>query len=72
MSGKMQEPGLTEIIPFIFISAIWGQYPVFFTSPLCQILGDCCREELQPNGCHVAGIVLLWAGIADGCDILVY
>ena len=26
----MQESGLTEIIPFICISAIWGQYPVFF------------------------------------------
>ena len=28
----MQEPGLTEIIAFICISAILGQYPVFFTS----------------------------------------
>ena len=30
MYGKMQESGLTEIIPFICISAIWGQHPVFF------------------------------------------
>ena len=30
MYGKMQESGLTEIIPFICISAIWGQYPVLF------------------------------------------
>ena len=28
----MQESGLTEIIPFKYISAIWGLYPVFFTS----------------------------------------
>ena len=32
MYGKMQESGLTEIIPFICISAIWGQHPAFFTS----------------------------------------
>ena len=25
----MQESGLTEIIPLICTSAIWGQYPVF-------------------------------------------
>ena len=29
MYGKMQESGLTEIIPLICTSAIWGQYPVF-------------------------------------------
>ena len=28
--GKMQESGLTEIIPFICTSAIWGRYHVFF------------------------------------------
>ena len=28
MYGKMQEFGLTEIIPLIFTSAIRGQYPV--------------------------------------------
>ena len=28
MYGKMQESGLTEIIPWIFTSVIWGQYPV--------------------------------------------
>ena len=26
---KMQKSGLTEIIPLIRISAIWGQYPGF-------------------------------------------
>ena len=25
----MQESGLTEIIPLIYTSASWGQYPVF-------------------------------------------
>ena len=29
MNGKIQEFGLTEIIPFICISAIWSQYPGF-------------------------------------------
>ena len=27
--GKLQKSRLTEIIPLIYISAIWGQYPVF-------------------------------------------
>ena len=64
--------GLPEIIPCIFTSAIWGQDPAVFTSPLPQILGDCCREQVQLNGGRIAGIVLLWAGIADCCDFLVY
>ena len=29
MYGKIQESELTEIIPFIYTSAIWGQYHVF-------------------------------------------
>ena len=29
MAGKMQESGLTETIPLICTSAIWGQYPEF-------------------------------------------
>ena len=28
MYGKMQESGLTEIIPLICTSAIWGQHPM--------------------------------------------
>ena len=32
MYENMQESGLTEIIPFICISAIWGQYPAFSLS----------------------------------------
>ena len=27
--GKVQESGLSEIIPLIGTSAIWGQHPVF-------------------------------------------
>ena len=29
MYGEMQELGLIEIIPLIYISAIWGTYLVF-------------------------------------------
>ena len=29
MYGKVQESGLTEILPFVCISAVRGQYPVF-------------------------------------------
>ena len=48
----MQEPGLTETIPLIGISALWGQHPV-------SSLSAHCREWLQPDGCWIAGIVLL-------------
>ena len=48
----MQDSGLTEILSFICISAIWSQYPVFF-------LNVRQREWLQPEGCQIAGIVLL-------------
>ena len=79
MYRKMQESGFTKIIHFICISAICGQYPVFFTSPHSP------RRSLwgMADGCRIAGIVLLgsplnseihtWrAGIAEGCDTLVY
>ena len=44
MYGKMQESGLTEIIPFIYISTIWGPYPVFFhiLSSSVLTLGSSC------------------------------
>ena len=29
MDEKMQESGLMEIIPLIYIFTLWGQYPVF-------------------------------------------
>ena len=66
----MEESGLTEIIPFICISAIWGQYP--------ESLSIHHREWLQLDGCwmlfsFLGSEIHLWrAGITDGCDILVY
>ena len=32
MCGKMQESGLTEVVPLICILAVPGQYPVVFTA----------------------------------------
>ena len=48
MYGKLQESGLTEIIPLIRTSAIWSQYPVFSHPefPQAAPLG-----WLQPNAC---------------------
>ena len=43
MYGKMQESGLTEIIPFICISAIWGQHPVFFDIWSFLTIGSGCN-----------------------------
>ena len=54
MYRKMQESGLTEIIPFIRTSAIWGQYPVF-SYP----------EFPQGSPTHH-----WWAAIPDDCGIL--
>ena len=45
MYGKMQEDGFTEIIPFIYISAIWGLYSVFFH--ILSSFGAHHREWLQ-------------------------
>ena len=36
MYRKMQESELTEIIPLIDISVIWGQYPVFIDAEFPQ------------------------------------
>ena len=44
----MQESRLTEIIPFICISAIWGQYPEFFT--FSPDPSSHHKEQLQPDG----------------------
>ena len=41
--GKMPESGLSEIIPLIGISAIWGQYPVFSHPELSRGGGDSPR-----------------------------
>lgn len=37
MCGKMQEPGLTEIISLIHSSALWGQHSVFSHVEFCQV-----------------------------------
>ena len=60
MYGKVQESGISEIIPFICISAILGQYPVFFFHIL-SFLGAHPREWLvwESNGYQIAGILLL-------------
>ena len=50
MYGKMQESGLTEIIPFICISAIWGQRLLVFSAHL--------REQPQHDSCQITGVVL--------------
>ena len=56
MYGKMQEFGLTEIIPFTCISAIWGQHPVFF--PHAHL-----REQLQPGGCWIPVLFFFLSGL---------
>ena len=67
MCRKMRESGLTEIVPFVRISALSGQDPSFFLSAHH-------REWLQPNGLWITGILLQpwWAGITDDCDSLIY
>ena len=44
MYRKRQDSGLTEIIPFKYLSAIWGQRPAFFSrrpGPQCPLRGGC-------------------------------
>ena len=42
MYGKMQEFRLTEIIPLICTSALWGQHPVFSHPGFLRV--HHCRE----------------------------
>ena len=51
MYGKMQEFGLIEIIPFMCISVIWGQYPVCLKS-LPDFPGDSNSKE---SACNAGG-----------------
>ena len=77
----MQESSLTEIKPFICISAIWGQYPVFFTfpspaapppsPPTSQLLSAHCREWLKPYGFQIADTVFL-PGCPPGSEIHIW
>ena len=76
MYGKMQESGLTEIIPLICTSAIWGQYPdtSWVSSGLTQgVAAVWClldgRHSFQPWVSSADGS--RWrAAIVDDCDIL--
>ena len=70
----MQVSGLTEIIPFICISAAWGQHAVIclFTSFFLAH----CREWQHLVGyqalfCLGSEIHIWRAGIPDGCNTLV-
>ena len=77
----MQESGLTEIIPLICVSAIWGQYSVLFTSWAsvrltkrsgCSLMA--ARRQVFFSFCVPSRLTSShWrAVIADDCDILVY
>ena len=52
MYGKMQEFGLTEIIPFICISVIWGQYPPAFLKSLPDFPDNSNSKE---SACNAGG-----------------
>ena len=80
MYGKIQESGLTEI-HFVCMSAILGQYPLFFH--ILSSLGAHRREWLQSwwlsdhryssSWVHLGLASSHWrAEIANDCDILVY
>ena len=56
----MQESGLTEIIPFICISAICVQYPAFFHICPSQLLPQCSPWGVI-DGCRIGRIVFLGA-----------
>lgn len=80
MFGKMQESGLTVIIPFISNSAILGQYQdMFFSNPELPcgstIVLMAVRSQVFFSFLNVlrAQDLILegWNGAVD-CDILVY
>ena len=78
--GKMQESGFTEIIPFMCISAIWGQHPMFSTFGVRQCsshgvaatwwLPD-CAGILLPDCPEGSGNHIWRATITDDRDIRV-
>ena len=57
MYGKMQESGLTEIIPLIWTSGIWGRYPVFLILSLLRM--HTCGVAAVADGL-MAGILFLF------------
>ena len=74
MYGKMQEAGLTEIIPLICISAIWGQYPVIFhiLSSSVLTIGSGCSLVAARSSRQFFSLSTRMAGITDDCNILIY
>ena len=48
LHGKIQESGLTEMSPSIFILANWGQYPVFLHP---EFLHGLSYRVIQSDGC---------------------
>ena len=78
MYVKMQATGFTESIPFICISAIWGQYPASWFYYILQFLAH-CREWLMAAGSQAlswgppGSEMHIWMlEITDGCNIFVY
>ena len=60
MCGKTQESGLTEIIPLMCTSALWGQHPAFLhpESPRCTVGGSFSVCWL--DGCSIILCLLIW------------
>ena len=72
MYGKIQESGLTEIFPLIYISVTWGQYPVLSHpessqgAPFgaaaavdCQMVGILFSSWV-PSGIPIGEVVAWW------------
>ena len=79
MYGKVQNSGLTEGIPFISISALWGFFPApppNHPSSSGVTMGNDWRLQDNRHCSSRAPSELrnsyLGAGITGGCDILVY
>ena len=79
MYGKVQKSGLTEVILFIFISALWGFFlpsPPHHPSSSGITMGNDWRLQDNSHCSSWAPFELrnscLGAGITDGCGILVY
>ena len=60
MYGKMQESGLTAIIPLICTSAIWGQYTMFYI--LCFLRAHKFTINCGCNHCDIL-CLLIWQAI---------
>ena len=59
MYGKIEESGLTEIIPLICILSIHGQYPTFYIlNPLGCTVGDGCSKRWLGSGSILC--LLIW------------